>query len=194
MFRMMPIENAASAADYFGKADGGYFLDGEEMRREWRGEDAQRLGLNGKPTLEQFQRLLNGLDPHTGKQLTARLADDRVPGWAFTASVPKGVTTALEGGDSRIREALWDAGNEAMEDVQHYAATRVRKGNVDLDRTTSSFAYLAVELPDTRPTQEDGMPDWDRHLHFIVPNLTHDACEKEWKPPKMRQIFDMKKW
>jgi conjugative relaxase-like TrwC/TraI family protein len=198
MFRMIPIEDAASAAGYFGKSDSGYFLDGavegEELRREWGGEDKERLGLTGKPTLEQFQRLLNGLDPHSGQQLTAQLVEDRVPGWAFTASVPKGVTTALECGDSRIRDALWEAGNEAMEDVQQYAKTRVRKGGMDADRITGNMLWLGVEHDDTRPTKEDGMPDWDRHLHFIVPNATWDDVEKEWKALKVRQIFDMKKW
>lgn len=194
MFRMVPISDAGKAAEYFGQADGGYHLDGTELRREWGGKDAARLGLTGAPTFEQFTRLLHGLDPHTGKQLTALLVEDRVPGWEFLACVPKGVTTALERGDTRIRDALWEAGNEAMADVQQYATTRVRKGGRDEDRVTGSFVYLGVEHPDTRPTKEDGMPDWDRHLHFIVANATWDAVEQEWKALKVRQIFDMKKW
>ena len=37
-----------------------------------------------------------GLHPRTGEQLTAMLVDDRMPGWDFTASLPKGVTAAME--------------------------------------------------------------------------------------------------
>ena len=48
-----------------------------------------RLGLNGKPELEQFKRLLHGLDPHTGKQLTAQLVEDRVPGWDLPPACPR---------------------------------------------------------------------------------------------------------
>ena len=57
---------------------------------------------------------------------------------------------------------------EAMEDVEALATTRVRKGGKDADRVTGNMVWLAVEHPDTRPTKEDGMPDWDRHIHFVV--------------------------
>ena len=39
---------------------------------------AKMLGLDAKPDFEQFKRLLNGLNPHTGEQLTARI-DSRPP-------------------------------------------------------------------------------------------------------------------
>ena len=125
MFRPKPIEDAAGAADYFGKGDGGYYLDGSGLWREWGSERIKRLGLADDPTLEQLQRLLAGLDPQTGEPLTAQLIEDRVPGWTFTASVPKGVTAAIKHGDTPVRKLLWDAGNTAMEDVQEYAKTRV---------------------------------------------------------------------
>ena len=66
----------------------------------------------GRPDYEQFKRLIHGLDPHTGEQLTAKLIEDRIPGWDVTASVPKGVTTALERGDARIRQGVM--GRRAM--------------------------------------------------------------------------------
>ena len=45
MFRMMPIEDAAGAAGYFGKSDGGYYLDGDRgLRREWGGKAAGGWG------------------------------------------------------------------------------------------------------------------------------------------------------
>jgi len=140
----------------------------------------ETLGLTGQPTLQRFERLLQGLDPHTGEQLTALLVEDRIPCWDFTASMPNGYTMALEGGDERVRDIVWEAGKAAMNDVQGFATTRVRKGGMDADRRTGNLGYLGVEHPDTRPTKEDGMPDWDRHTHFIVPNLTFDKVEGEW--------------
>src|SRR4051794_20548244 len=170
MLRMKPIANARRAADYFGKGDGGYYLDGSGLRREWGGKAAPLLGLTGAPTLEQFTRLLRGLHPNTGEQLTALLRDDHLAGWDFTASLPKGATAALEGGDTRIPKIMREAGDEAMEDVQRYGMTRVRKGGMDADRLTGNMAWLCVEHAETRPAKEDGMPDWDRHLHYVVAN------------------------
>ncbi len=38
------------------------------------------------------------------------------------------------------------------------------------------------------------MPDWDRHIHFVVFNLTRDDVEGEWKAVKFRPIMDLRKW
>src|SRR5947209_3683117 len=102
MLLMNPIKDAGRAADYFGKGDGGYYLDGSGLRREWGGKAAPLLGLAGTPEPEQLSRLLHGLHPLTGEQLTARLAEDRTPGTDFTARLPKGCTAAIERGDARI--------------------------------------------------------------------------------------------
>src|SRR5436309_1195669 len=121
MMLMNPIKDAAEAAKYFGKSDGGYYLDGSGLRRTWGGKEAERLGLTCRPEFEQFNRLLHGLDPHTGKQLTALLTEDRLAGWDFTASLPKGVTQAIERGDTRILDLFYRVGDASMEDVQGYA-------------------------------------------------------------------------
>lgn len=194
MLRMTPISDAGRAAEYFGTSDAGYYLGADDARREWIGRGAAALGLTGTPEFEPFERLLRGLDPHTGTQLTALLTEDRLAGWDFTASLPKGVTTALERGDTRIREALWQAGREALADVEPSITTRVRKGGRDDDRVTGNLVGLGVEHFETRPTEDDGMPDWDRHLHFVVANLTLDPVERQWKAVKIRPVFDLRKY
>jgi conjugative relaxase-like TrwC/TraI family protein len=177
VLRINPIADARMAEDYYGKSDGGYYLKPEELVREWGGKGAAMLGLTDPPEFEQFKRLLGGLDPHTGKQLTAKLIDDRLPGWDVNVSAPKGVTTAMERGDERLREALWAAGREAMADIEQYATTRVRKSGGMEDRVTGNLAWFGVEHYEGRPTKEDNMPDWQRHLHFVVFNLTKDETE-----------------
>ena len=194
MLRFTPIANARQAESYYAKSDGGYYLQSGDLHCEWGGKGADLLGLSGPPDYEQFKRLIHGLDPHTGEQLTAKLIEDRIPGWDVTASVPKGVTTALERGDARIRQALWDAGREAMADLEEMATTRVRKGGRQEDRRTGNLVWYAKEHAETRPAKEDKMPDWDRHIHFVVFNLTHDAAEDEWKAVKFRPIMDLHKW
>lgn len=196
MLRMNPIrgKDAGTVAEYFGRSDGGYYLDGRELRREWGGQAAPLLGLTGKPESEQFERLLKGLHPLTGEQLTALLTDDRLAGWDFTASLPKGVSSAIERGDARIVKAMYEAVDETMAEVERHAMTRVRKGGQDADRMTGNMLWLLVEHPETRPTREDGMPDYDRHIHCIVPNSTFDPVEKQWKAIKVHDIFTLRKF
>jgi conjugative relaxase-like TrwC/TraI family protein len=194
MMLMNPIKDAGRAAEYFGKGDGGYYLDGSGLRCEWGGKDKDRLGLTGSPELEQLKRLLHGLDPLTADQLTAMLTEDRLAGWDFTARLPKGVTQAIEGGDSRVLALFRAAGDATMEDLQTLAATRVRKDGREEDRVTGNILWLCREHGDTRPTKEDDMPDYDRHTHYLVPNITWDDAEGRWKALKVRDMFDLRKY
>jgi conjugative relaxase-like TrwC/TraI family protein len=194
MLRFTPIESARQAEHYYSQSDGGYYLQDGDLSREWGGKGAAMLGLIGRPDYEQFKRLINGLHPITGEQLTAKLVDHRIPGWDVTASVPKGVTTALERGDERIAELIWAAGGKVMSELEELATTRIRKGGRQEDRVTGNLVWYAVEHPETRPTKADGMPDWDRHIHFVVANATFDPVEKEWKAVKFRPLMDLHKW
>lgn len=194
MLRFRPIKDAKAAGTYYGKSDGGYYLDSSELRREVGGNAAKLLGLEQTPDFEQFKRLLQGLDPHDGDKLTAKLVKGRLAGWDVTACVPKGVTIAMQAGDSRVHDALWQAGREAMADLEAMVTTRVRKGAEQDDRVTSNMIWYGFEHPETRPAKEDGMPAPDRHIHFVIPNVTWDAREQEWKAIKFRPIMDMRKF
>jgi conjugative relaxase-like TrwC/TraI family protein len=195
MLNMTPITDAGRAADYFGKSDSGYYIQDDEMHREWGGKGAAALGLAGTPTQLQLERLLRGLDPHDGSQLTAKLIEGRTAGDDLTARLPKGVTTAMENGDERIQPMMWKVLRETMADVERYAMSRVRKNNMDTDRVTGNVVWLAVEHPDTRPTKEDGKADWDRHIHVLAFNLTQDFEEDgQWKALKTKEIFELRKY
>lgn len=207
MMRMKPIgtgkEAARRAELYYAKSDGGYYHVEHGLHAEWGGKAAEKLGLAGAPDFDQFRNLLHGLDPHTGEQLTARIRDDRIPAWDVTASVPKGVTQALEGGDTRIQGAIWDAFREAMGMLEGYATTRVRTDGRQEDRITGNLVWYAVEHAETRPTVDEAlpedhawrvMPDEDRHLHGVVLNVTFDGEEGRWKAVKFRPLMDLRKF
>ncbi len=194
MLNMTPLKNAKRAEEYFGKSDGGYYLKDGGLLREWGGKLASRLALDGTPELEQLRHLLQGRDPHSGKQLTAKLIDKRLAGWDLTASLPKGVTTLMECGDDRVSLLFHEANREAMEDVERIAVTRVRRKGQAADRLTGNMAWLAVEHCDTRPSLEDGKPDWDRHIHNLVFNATWDEAEGKIKALKVRDTFDLRKY
>ena len=179
---------------YYSKTDSGrYYADGE-LRQEWMGKGAELLGLSGTPDFEHFKRLIHGLDPHTGKQLTAKLLHNRTPGWDVTASVPKGVSVALERGDTRIQGAMWEALRETIDDIQGEVVTQVSKGGKQPDRPTGNLVAFAVEHCETRPNRQDGMPDPDRHIHAVIMNVTYDPVEARWKAIKAQPVFELRKW
>jgi conjugative relaxase-like TrwC/TraI family protein len=194
MLRFTEIRDAGAAGGYYGKTDGGYYLDGAELYRGLGGKLARQLGLGDKPEFEHFTRLLQGLDPITGERLTQRLVTDRVAGWDMTASLPKGVTEAIEGGDERARAAVLEALRQSLAEVEERITTRVRKGRRQEDRVTGNMAWFAFEHPETRPTQEDGMPRPDRHIHVVIPSLTFDPVERQVKAIKWRPVIDLRKW
>jgi conjugative relaxase-like TrwC/TraI family protein len=207
MLRMKPVGKGEQGAKrvelYYEKTDSGYYQAGGGLHSEWGGKDAARLGLKGTPDYEHFKRLIRGLDPWTGEQLTARPRDDRIPCWDVTASIPKGATVAIEQGDSRVEEKLWESVREAMGMVEQYATTRVRADGNQEDRLTQSLLWYAVEHPDTRPVEDETLPEdhqWrvmplpDRHIHVIIPNLTWDDVERQWKAVKFRPIMDLRQY
>ena len=191
MLRVRAISDAKAAVSYYEKSDGGLELEG--LRKEVGGEGAKLLGIT-TVDFAQFENLLNGLDPFTGNQLTAKLVPDRIPGWDFTASVPKGVTVAMEAGDDRVHDALWEAGRETMRDLEAMVKSRIRRGGEMDDRLTGNLIYFALEHPDTRPAKSDQMPDPDRHLHFCVPNITYDPVEKQFKALKVKEIYELRRY
>ena len=77
----------------------------------------------------------------------------------MTASVPKGVTIALERGDNRIHEALWASVREAMAKLEEYATTRVRVDGKQEDRGTGNLVWYAVEHAETRPVIDASRAD-----------------------------------
>ena len=208
MLRMNPVgkgKGGARRADlYYDKTDGGYYAADPGLRCWYGGKGADRLGLAGvTPESGQFRRLVRGLDPWTGEQLTARLRDDRLSGWDVTASVPKGVTTNAEKGDERIPLAIRRAVEAAMRRLETYATTRVRTDGQQTDRLTGNLVWYAVEHPDTRPVEDESLPDghrWkimpdpDRHVHVVIFNVTWDDEEHRWKAVKFRPIMDLRKY
>ena len=87
--------------------------------------------------------------------------------------------------------------------LEQYASTRVRVGGQQGDRVTGNLIWYGVEHPETRPVLDASrpdddpwrvMPDWDRHIHFFIPNLTYDKDEGKWKAVKFRPIMDIRKY
>jgi len=158
--------NLGDAKKYFKEhlAVGDYYAEGQTVPGHWFGQGAAELGLNGLTTADEFTRLCENLHPQTSERLTLRQKTTRTEIGAdgkkretanrrvfydFTFSPPKSVSiAALVGDDARIIEAHEQAVTAAMNQLQTFAATRVRKNDQCTDRTTGNLV-AAVFRHDT---------------------------------------------
>ncbi len=179
--------NASQARSYhaleFTAATQSYYQKGCVAIGEWQGQLAERFGLEGAVTAEQFARLAEGQHPQTGAQLvkhrvameyatsdgdTARSVEHRA-GWDATFSAPKSVSlTALVGGDDRVREAHRFAVITALAELERY--TQARIGGNHAAETTGKFLAAKFEHDTARPV--DGYAAPQLHTHAVIFNLT----------------------
>src|SRR6266516_4866807 len=172
-------------------AVGEYYTEGQQVPGHWFGKGAEDLGLAGVTTEEQFARLCDNLHPQTCQRLTQRQKTTRTEMGAdgrerdranrrvfydFTFSPPKSVSiAALVGDDPRIVEAHERAVAMALNQLQPFAATRVRKNGQCNDRATQNIV-TAVFRHDTSRALDPHF-----HSHFVVFNATFDPVESQWK-------------
>lgn len=190
MLRIVPSKNAAAAKDYFDDSLVHEDYVGAERPRtpgRWGGRGAELLGLSGDVTRRDFRKMCDNLRPSSGEPLTPRVRADRIVGWDFEVSVPKGVTLlhAL-GGDTGVWEAALASAHETMEDIQSDAMTRVRRGGVSADRATGILVWAAFPHHTARPV--DGVADPQDHIHFYVFNATRDPVEERWKAVQLSKV------
>jgi conjugative relaxase-like TrwC/TraI family protein len=127
-----------------------YYAEGERVVGRWKGRGADLLGLDGEVKGEEFEALRQACHPKTGEFLRPRQSADRtsVEGtmqsrgrnlYDFTISAPKSVSVmAILGGDQWLLQAHQEAVNEALQELELNAATRVRQGGVQDDRLTGN--------------------------------------------------------
>ncbi len=161
------------------------------MSGQWFGKGAGDLGLRGVTTAEQFERLCENKNPQTGHKLTLRQNATRIETgndgvgretanrrvfYDFTFSPPKSVSiAALVGNDTRIVQAHEQAVAAALNHLQSFAATRVRKNGECKDRNTGNIV-AAVFRHDTSRALDPHL-----HSHCVVFNATFDSVEQKWK-------------
>src|SRR5438445_5752611 len=183
---------------------GDYYTEGRIVSGEWYGKGAEELGLSGVTNEPEFLRLCRNLHPQTGERLTQRLNNKRVSVdgdgkvhehanrrvfYDFTLSPPKSVSiVALVADDRRVIEAHDKAAHTALEELQSYAATRVRKQGQSSHRVTGSLVG-AVFRHDTSRALDPHL-----HSHCILFNATRDTVENRWKALETYEMLQAKKF
>ncbi len=173
-----------------------YWAENEKVSGKWFGKGAEKLGLQGEVQLEQFERVRQGLDPHTGERLRQRMRTQEGSKenrgrnlYDFTISAPKSLSImAILGGDERLREAHERAVAEALAQLERYAATRVRVNNQDADRDTGNLVVACYTHDSSRRL------DPQLHTHCVAANITWDAVEEKFKALQAVGIYDRSKF
>jgi conjugative relaxase-like TrwC/TraI family protein len=196
----------ADAKHYFKEhlSVGDYYAEGQHVAGQWFGKGAADLGLQGVTTLEQFERLCENHHPATGEKLTLRQNATRIETgkdgvtheaanrrvfYDFTLSPPKSVSiAALVGDDKRIVAAHGRAIRTAMNELESFAATRVRKNGQCTDRTTGNVVAAVFQHDTSRAL------DPHLHSHCIMFNATYDGAEKQWKALQNHDMLTAQKY
>ena len=178
---MVTISKALKAAqvlDYHKKdytnAKDNYYSKGDQISGQWHGKLAEHWGLRGSVAMEQFGRLAQGQDPHTGEQrirhriATANSAEHRA-GWDATFAPPKSVSiTGLVGGDKAILAAHRMAVQEAINFLESHVNAHL--GGSKGSETTGRWVAALFEHDSSRPV--DGFAAPQLHTHVVFFNMT----------------------
>lgn len=164
-----------------------YYTEGQEVRGEWQGIAAEKLGLSGQVTTEAFEALCDNKKPGTDERLTQRNKDNRIVGYDFNFHCPKSVSVVYEfTRDERILDAFKLSVNQTMREIETEAKTRVRQKGVNENRTTGNMVWAEFVHFTARPV--NGVPDPHLHAHCYTFNTTWDDMEKKWKAAKFRDL------
>lgn len=155
----------------------------------WFGKGAERLGLSGAVTREQFARIASNVHPTEETRLSDRSSPNRPAGWHVTVDFPKSTSVmSLVQSDAEVFGAAIGAGGDGMREAETRAGARVRKDGADENRVTGEVVAAAF-IHRTARTVE-GNSDPQLHLHVFFFNQTFDAVENKWKALQVRSMWE----
>ena len=174
MLRIHCSESAQACAKYFDnhlETGDYYFEDQENEKGTWFGKAAEKIGIEGQVTPEQFHRLIFNKHPLTNERLNPRNNAKRRPGYDFEFSVCKGLSLVyLIGEQEEIRMAFQDAVRHTMGEIEREAKSRFRDHGEDRDVVTGNLVWSEFIHKTARPV--DGLCDPQLHCHAYVHNTT----------------------
>ena len=200
MLSPKPQYNLRNAKAYFREhlQVGDYYAQENTVQGEWFGQGAEKLGLQGAVKEQQFVALCEGNNPTTNERLTMRKNTTRTKDgkevanrrifYDFTISPPKSVSIVALYEDKRLIKIHDEAVRKAMQEMEQYAMTRVRKNGRSDDRATGNIIGAAFRHDTSRAL------DPHLHTHCIVMNATYDLVENKWKALQNYEMLKAQKF
>src|SRR2546430_12611081 len=186
---MLRVIASRNAKEYFAQSlsKEDYYTEGQEIRGEWQGIGAEKLGLSGAVDQAAFDALSENKRPGTNERLTQRTKGNRIVGYDFNFHCPKSVSVVYEfTRDERILNAFQLSVNQTMREIETESKTRVRQKGANENRTTGNMVWAEFFHFTARPVK--GIPDPHLHAHCYAFNTTWDDAEKKWKAGQFRDL------
>lgn len=185
--------SSAHAGYYLGLAAEDYYAKGGEPQGTWFGQGADSLGLTGNVEPSALYNLFRGYSPDGDSALVQLQRHegraDHHPGWDFTFSAPKSVSTLWSQVDQTSRALLQAAHDRAVRSVLSYLErtaiqTRRGKGGHQFEGSglvAACFAHSTSRAQDPQlhehilimnvGVRADGSTGTLSGLHLFAPNL-----------------------
>src|SRR5437588_5581856 len=141
---MLRVIASRNAKEYYAESlkREDYYTERQEIRGEWQGIGAEKLGLSGAVDQAAFEELCENKKPGTDERLTQRNKDNRIVGYDFNFHCPKSVSVVYEfTRDQRILEAFKLSVNQTMRENKSEAKTRVRQNGENENRKTRNMIW-----------------------------------------------------
>src|SRR3989454_4472066 len=186
---MLRVIASRNAKEYYAESlkREDYYAEGQEIRGEWQGIGAEKLGLSGAVNEAAFDALCENRKPGTDERLTQRNKGNRIVGYDFNFHCPKSVSVVYEfTQDERILNAFKLSVNQTMQEIESEVKTRVRQKGANENRITGNMVWAEFIHFTARPV--NGLPDPHLHAHCYAFNTTWDEAEKKWKAGQFRDL------
>ena len=183
MLSVANVRSPSAAASYFA-ADNYYTGADADRSGTWVGKGAERLGLSGRVSTEQFDALLRGELP--GSIQVGNAGQSHRPGTDLTFSLPKSWSLlALVGGDKRIIEAYREAVTETLRWAEKNAAQTRMGSKEGYGKVASDNLTIGLFQHDTNRNQEPNL-----HFHAVVANVTQGPDGK-WRALRNDKLWSL---
>ena len=197
MITRKQYRSAKDTVHYFDNslAQSDYHTQDGQITGSWNGSAANHLNLKKEVRRQEFEQLINNINPQTDQRLTSRTTKNRTVAEDWTFSVPKSVSIQYAiTEDNDLIDAVQKSVFDTMTEVEKDAQTRVRIEGKYENRKTNNLVWASFLHDDTRPVEQqiDGkkvhIPDPQLHVHNVIINATYDGEEEKWKAVQFRNI------